>query len=589
IPPANVVTNGKNSISVRIDSDGSYSDITANTSNSLVSGPLQVTLSAIPSLNNVNNNTDAAEYNKEPNNLNNNILTDDRNIYIWNTGYLLDSRTAQYPIMRMKDNSARYLIYASPNGSAQAFYVAANNTAVTVESSYNRYINTGFAIDEFGSWYAGVSNITAASIGVNYFTFHARSASGAGGTTTAFALSGANKRRLVSLANNDSGAAIIDENRVRFPRLSARNTAADPGAAAGSNAFATRVFLSYYDGNSADNPVMFHYGAVGASVGATDSSVGGNFADNGGSSATAFGTNSRTPQGQIVASNSTTPHKSGLYTIAGVFSNGLPVIAWYDRINQNLVFSHGGNTPTTTTNANTSTVTASTATWQANAVIVHSGAGTHVDMAVDHGNNVHLAYYDVMNGGLYYAYIPSTNGRAADSRPDYSQIETVKVDTYLSAGTKITLNIREENHGSPSATVQRYVPYITYFHASFAETVNSIRVAWRKDFSPPAGIDIGSGRAQTIRPGTDAADRFTGAWEVMTVPAQTVPLSDEFISSGVPVSSSIWSVAANRPSGSSLNYTAIDRSIMVAYRTTDWYEGAILKYDIIESQGQMKN
>jgi len=562
----------KNKIKVRIDNDSFYTNV-----NTVNSGPLVVTVNSLSSLNNINNNN--VQYNKEPNNLNNNNLNDDRYMYIWNTGYLFNNRTAQYPVMRMNNDGTRYFLYASPDGTAQAFYIAVNNNApLKIESSYNRYINTGLAIDEYGDWYAGVSNITAASRGVNYFAFHGRAVSGQTGNTTSFAMAGNNKRRLVSLANNHTGINTIDEDRVKFPSISARNTAINPAADRGNNTTATRIFLSYYDGNSYDNAVVFHYGAIGASFN-TNSVVGGNFADNGGSAATTYGTNSRIPQGQIVADNkSSTVHKGGKYTAAGGFSNGLPVITWYDRINQNLVFSHGGSIPESTANADNATVyNVSTAVWQSNSVIIQSSAGTHVDMTVDYNNNVHLAYYDIFNGGLYYAYIPSTNGRELNSRPDYSGIETVRVDTYLSAGTKIMLNVRQEKHG----TIIRYVPYITYFHNSFAETRNSIRVAWRVDFTSD------SVNGKTIKDGTDTNDRFTGAWEVMTVPTQTVPLSDEFIFNGVPVTIDGSGVtgraggwAGNLPSGSALNYTSIDKSILVGYRTTDWYEGAILKHQI---------
>jgi len=54
-----------------------------------------------------------------------------------------------------------------------------------------------------------------------------------------------------------------------------------------------------------------------------------------------------------------------------------------------------------------SIVSADTAAWQNNAVKIADFAGTHVDLAVDEGDNVHLAYYDVRNGGLHYAYIPA--------------------------------------------------------------------------------------------------------------------------------------------------------------------------------------
>jgi hypothetical protein len=79
----------------------------------------------------------------------------------------------------------------------------------------------------------------------------------------------------------------------------------------------------------------------------------------------------------------------------------------------------------------------------------------------------------------------------------------------------------------------------------------------------------------------NADDRFTGAWEVMTVPVQTVPAGDEIICNGVPTSGNL-----RIPTGSSLTARGMNTTILVGYMTTDWYEGAVLKYDIINSPGQ---
>ena len=81
-------------------------------------------------------------------------------------------------------------------------------------------------------------------------------------------------------------------------------------------------------------------------------------------------------------------------------------------------------------------------------------------MAVDAGDNLHLAYYDVLNGGLWYSYIPSGYYTDATNNP----IETVRVDTYLSAGTKIMINTRMETRNVEGVDRTAYVPYITYFH-----------------------------------------------------------------------------------------------------------------------------
>jgi hypothetical protein len=171
-------------------------------------------------------------------------------------------------------------------------------------------------------------------------------------------------------------------------------------------------------------------------------------------------------------------------------------------------------------------------------------------MAIDANNTVHLAYYDVNNGGLYYARVLSTTPTGSYARPD-GTITTVKVDTYLAAGTKIMINVRNQNGN--------HIPYISYAHASFRETKNSVRVAWL--------------RGTAVLPGSDDNDILTGNWEVMTVPVLNLPNTDEFICHGVTTGTAQWTT-----NGTGLTYTTnINRTIVVGYLTDQYYEGAILK------------
>jgi len=360
----------------------------------------------------------------------------------------------------------------------------------------------------------------------------------------------------------------------------------------GTNSNATRIFMSYYDNNSSDNPVVFRYGTVGDTGTNNADYFGGNlgYAYNANRNTTNAGTSSHgsfpetttntnptvnmEDYRQIVANNSTN-HKGSDYTAVGGLSNGLPVIAWYDNSNQRLLFSYGNGTPTSNTynaNNNASIVTTTTAQWQQNAAIVDTFKGTHVDMAVDAGNNVHLAYYDVGNGGLYYAYIPynSDTGRPNTGGANGTSIQKARVDTYLAVGTKLMINVRRETTINGTT---RDVPYITYYHGSFSETKNAIRVAWQKDFSSP------------VPQGTNTDDTFTGAWEVMTIPVKEVPLTTEFICNGVPNPTSAqgsWvdpSLTGGQAGVDALTRGSVDlrKSIVVGYMTNNYYEGAMLK------------
>ena len=548
-----VTVNGKNRVTVIIDNDNTADSQTNE--NTMVSGPLTVTLGTgagtVASLNNRNDN--GAEYNQEHNGLNNNTLNDDRRLYVWRTGYLhKHDYVTINPFMQMDANTNLYLSYGTYYNTTGYFKVMKNGNDNIIENLNNRYLNTTIAYDAYGDWYAAASNMTSLAGNPAAFTFFARSAATATNGTAGL------RKRIILKMMNPSGTS--DANRVRIPRISTQHTRPNDNNGNPQRAsadYATRIFMSYYDGNSADNAVIFNYGMIGdLSTGAVSQGrgFGGDlFQDNIATS----------PKGQVVATN-TTGKASGMYTATGCLSSGRPLVAWYDRVNQKLWLSYGSGVPSTTTapapnstvNITTSIVTTTTTQWQDNAMEVAAFAGTHVDMAVDQDDNVHLAYYDVQNGGLYYALIPPT-GTGNDIIPDKNKIRTARVDTYLSAGTKLMLNVRRE--------AARNVPYISYYHASFAETRNAIRVAWRTDFSAPA-----------VPPdGTYADDSFTGAWEVMTVPVQTLPLADEFICNGVPTgTSTAWAPA---PAANSLRGRDISKSILVGYMTEKWYEGAVLK------------
>lgn len=141
---------------------------------------------------------------------------------------------------------------------------------------------------------------------------------------------------------------------------------------------------------------------------------------------------------------------------------------------------------------------------QANATILDSNfAGWYVDMTVDPSDHVHIAYYNSGTGDLKYAYL--TNYASASS----ATIDTV--DSYNSTGTDIMINTRWDG--------TEYVPYITYYMPSFAQSFYAARVAWQAKNFGTAQSDGASG------------DQFTGNWEVMTIPETNVP-ADYTISNG---------------------------------------------------------
>jgi hypothetical protein len=136
----------------------------------------------------------------------------------------------------------------------------------------------------------------------------------------------------------------------------------------------------------------------------------------------------------------------------------------------------------------------SEAQWQTNAVVLDPDfSGWFVDVAVDGADAIHIAYYNSANGDLRYVSIPTYNG--APSTPK-------TVDSFLSTGSNITVMTK--------LVGGNWVPYISYYMGALTATKNSLRMAYRTNF---AGLNDGS----------DANDKYTGDWEVTSIPASNIP------------------------------------------------------------------
>jgi len=580
-------------IYARVDNNGADNGTGNNSNNTITSGYLVVRVNNVDSINNTNNNTAGDKtidgvlipgYNREGNGLNNDTLTDDRALYVWNMGEISAFRSPTYvyqPFMRMDRNGNRLLSYGfySITSNSGRLKVQKNNDEYNAGGSYsNRMLNTTIAVANTNavnignntatpgnpSWYAAGSDISSGATQNRGFQLDLSSTSGTSNNSDRTTGNGAGDDNSQNYTNsvaltNVSGANM---DRYKIPRIAVLPTNAT-GTNVRSNGNADRILLSFYDDETA-NDIRIIYANVGGGI--AQANVG-----NLPNPATGNVGNANAPANSEVVTNDSQTHPGSIYTAAGFLSNGLPVLAWYDRVNQNLVLSWGNLTTNLATGiGNDARVSTTTAQWQANAAIItkdsklHTSFGTHVDMAVDAGDNIHLAFYQVNPVGLWYALIPST-GTGAGRRPNITKsgniatnVTPIRVDTYLSAGTKLMINVRRENG--------RDVPYITYHQASFPGSNNTIRVAWRTDFS-------------SLTDNTDDQNKFKGTWEVMTVPvgSDVTPSVDEFVCNGVPTGTGDWVP----PTGSTLrSYATLNKSILVGYMTDKWYEGAILKRDL---------
>ena len=286
--------------------------------------------------------------------------------------------------------------------------------------------------------------------------------------------------------------------------------------------------ISGYTGTTQFTSKIYTFG-VGGLTGSTDGEIG--------QSNNPATTDSSASGYHIVASDSTTDFKGGQYAAVGIVpkKNGetvtgyVGVVAWYDAKASKLCYSYN-ETPETAVAGGA---------WQTNAKYIDTAkySGWYVDLAVDVDGGIHIAYYNSAKGDLKYVYLESYN--ADPSAP-------VTVDSYLSVGTNITVNVRKQGN--------KCIPYIYYYNASGNQTANSIKVAWRKDMD-------------TLRNGA-VGDKFTGAWECMTIPSANIPV-EATVCGGVPT--------GTHTGTNVINYS---KTVVLGYMTDKYYEKAYIKGDI---------
>ena len=134
--------------------------------------------------------------------------------------------------------------------------------------------------------------------------------------------------------------------------------------------------------------------------------------------------------------------------------------------------------------------------------IVDNNGGLNVKCAVDSDGGIHVAYYTTNGGNLKYAYLSS-----------YTATPSIcVVDANGAVGTKCTIDVVKNDSG-------KQVPYISYQLIGGVATYNA-KVAYRTDFT------------QDNFAGADEKDFYTGKWEISVVPTSSL-LKDDTINIGL--------------------------------------------------------
>ena len=206
----------------------------------------------------------------------------------------------------------------------------------------------------------------------------------------------------------------------------------------------------------------------------------------------------------------TTSHQGGRFVDIGVLSstvtadNPTVVICWYDMINKNLVLSY--DTPSSSDRVATDGMC--TGNWATRAKTISNIGGMYCRMAIDANNGIHIAHYDNTSADLLYTFVP-----CVDNVPDMANAKTFTIDSFLSVGTWCTIDVAKvarENGG------YNYVPQIGYFVPANQDTSASAKIARPVHFDSN-GYPTFNGAVN---------DKFTGYWEVVTVPTAKIPIID---------------------------------------------------------------
>lgn len=486
------------------------------------SGKISVSVNNIGSLNNVNNNEASGDYNRQPNKQNNNILTDDVELAIWE----INSKAA----ISESGELSEVVMHVNPANGMLGFAFAHSQDLASypngTDNSYQTWITDwtgvnqiGFTFDQNGNMFGtngGTDTYTPSKKAGRFGLISSKWGTIATGSESNDKYSGyTNYHRLrleyLGYWGNNSAYA---SNVYRFAKGDCSQFAT---VVPSSNTKLTNLYMMYYDNTLGE--LKFKAGTYDTDASPNLNSFSfsksdfnfGDFADDA-YNQTCENKDNYNPNYSTISivstvaagSNKNSSAKPGAYySIAAVPSSDgksdVVVAVWYDAINKNLWYSYIEN-PLDKAGKRDSTGKPSSE-WSKPVDIFTGNAGESCAIAVDDDKHIHIAAYNRSNAGsLYYAYLDSY-----DSPFDASR-NLVKVDSYGSSGQYITMEVAKDSKGNN-------IPYIGYWMNSMSYPKYAYLVDTDMTNGPKAG--------------TDSNNMYTGTWESIMLPTLSEVMRDD--------------------------------------------------------------
>ncbi len=458
-------------------------------------------------------------YNRIPNNKNNNNLTDDVYLNIWdfNKEAALADSNSKVDNLEMKINPNNGLIgFAFSNGSTRFSMPKADTSYTKWNRSFDYMKHNALAYDINGNSYAvSVGGDINGSGGYDFFSFMSSRWTPVGGDAQADNKTGGNHLNLDAISSVEGDKNTRTRNKDRFQSQSI--------ATNGDN-----IYLAYYD-------MMYSQIRFKAGVFPSDNAVKvfGNFRKRqkkeDGATEDYGKVIDDAPYCQIIADGTTdTFGNVGEYVSIGVMtyssekdgetvSNDVVAIVWYDG--NNLQFAYGVNPLENVKEDGTATknkVKNNVGGWVGTSTPLISGGGEYCQLAVARDNSIHIAAYNSSKADLEYIYIPFDDTTHV---PNVGSKIVCSVDTYLDVGEQLTIDVAEDVNGNQ-------IPYIGYWGA-YPELPRYAYLADPNRFSPAAD----SGITAVTKGAID--NTYTGVWECMVVPSQSSVKDSRKINVGV--------------------------------------------------------